>query len=126
LDAFADDDRKAVESARVAAWESYQAPIKAELERARGLIERAQQEAPEVRLADVVAELADPLEISRRVVQSAVRRAAYALRGQGGAATGALRAFAKEYAARNDERYTSYLYSASPDSPLEVAPVAAV
>jgi len=125
LDAFADDDRKSVESARVAAWEAYQAPIKAELERASGLIARAQQESPNVRLADVVAELADPLEVSRRVVQSAVRRAAYALRGREGAAAGALRGFAKDYATRNGERYLSFLYSASPDSPLKVTPVAA-
>ena len=125
LDAFEDEDRKAVESARVAAWEAYLAPIKGELDRARGLIERAQQESPEVRLAEVVAELADPLETSRRVVQSAVRRAAYALRGREGAAAGALRAFAKEYAERNATRYTSLLYSASPDSPLKVTPIAA-
>ncbi|HEY8806182.1 MAG TPA: thiamine pyrophosphate-dependent enzyme [Candidatus Limnocylindria bacterium] len=125
LDAFADEDRKTVESARIAAWEAYQAPIKAELDRARGLIERAQQEAPEVRLADVVAELADPLEISRRVVQSAVRRAGYALRGREDAASNALRAFAKEYAERNAERYGSFLYSRSADSPLNVTPIAA-
>jgi pyruvate/2-oxoglutarate/acetoin dehydrogenase E1 component/TPP-dependent pyruvate/acetoin dehydrogenase alpha subunit len=125
LDAFEDEDRKSVESARVAAWEAYQTPIKAELDRARGLIERAQQEAPDVRLADVVAELADPLEVSRRVVQSAVRRAAYALRGRDGAASGALRAFAKEYAERNAERYTSFLYSRSAESPLNVTPIAA-
>jgi len=125
LDAFEDEDRNAVESARIAAWEAYQAPIKSELDRARGLIELAQQEAPDVRLADVVAELADPLEISRRIVQSSVRRAAYALRGREGAAAGALRAFAKEYAERNADRYTSFLYSRSPDSPLNVTPVAA-
>ena len=125
LDAFEADDRRAVESARVAAWEAYQAPIKAELDRARGLIERAQQEAPDVRLAEVIAELADPLEVTRRTVQSAVRRAAYALRGADGAAAGALRAFAKEYAERNRERYTSFLYSRSSESPLRVTPVAA-
>jgi pyruvate/2-oxoglutarate/acetoin dehydrogenase E1 component/TPP-dependent pyruvate/acetoin dehydrogenase alpha subunit len=125
LDAFEDEDRKSVESARVAAWEAYQAPIKAELDRARGLIERARQEAPDVRLADVVAELADPLEISRRVVQSTLRRAAYALRGRDGAASGALRAFAKEYAERNADRYTSFLYSRSAESPLKVTPIAA-
>ena len=125
LDSFADEDRKAVESARVAAWEAYLDPIKGELDRARGLIERAQQEAPDVRLADVVAELADPLEVSRRVVQSAVRRAGYALRGRDGAASGALRAFAKGYAERNQERYTSSLYSRSADSPLNVTPIAA-
>jgi pyruvate/2-oxoglutarate/acetoin dehydrogenase E1 component/TPP-dependent pyruvate/acetoin dehydrogenase alpha subunit len=125
LDAFEDEDRKSVESARVAAWEAYQAPIKAELDRARGLIDRAQQEAPDVRLAEVVAELADPLEVSRRVVQSAVRRAAYALRGREGAAAGALRAFAKDYAERNADRYTSSLYSRSADSPLNVTPIAA-
>ncbi|MHB8630296.1 MAG: alpha-ketoacid dehydrogenase subunit alpha/beta, partial [Candidatus Limnocylindria bacterium] len=125
LDVFEDEDRRAVESARIAAWEAHQAPIRSELERARGLIERAQQEVPDVRLADVVAELADPLEVSRRVVQSAIRRAAYALRDRDGAATGALRAFAKEYAARNEERYTSFLYSRSADSPLKVTPIAA-
>jgi len=125
LDAVEADDRKAVESARVAAWEAYQAPIKAELDRARGLIERAQQEAPDVRLAEVVAELADPLEVTRRTVQSAVRRAVYALRAVDGAAAGALRAFAKDYAERNRDRYTSFLYSRSAESPLRVTPVAA-
>jgi pyruvate/2-oxoglutarate/acetoin dehydrogenase E1 component/TPP-dependent pyruvate/acetoin dehydrogenase alpha subunit len=125
LDMLEDEDRKTVESARVAAWEAYLDPIKGELDRARGLIERAQQEAPDVRLADVVAELADPLEVSRRVVQSAVRRAGYALRGRDGAASGALRAFAKEYAERNQERYRSTLYSRSADSPLNVTPIAA-
>ncbi|HEV2250911.1 MAG TPA: thiamine pyrophosphate-dependent enzyme [Candidatus Limnocylindria bacterium] len=125
LDAFEDEDRKTVESARVAAHEAYQAPIKAELDRARGLIERAQQESPDVRLAEVVAELADPLEISRRAVQSAVRRAVYSLRGREGAASGALRAFAKGYAERNAERYGAFLYSRSADSPLKVTPIAA-
>jgi pyruvate/2-oxoglutarate/acetoin dehydrogenase E1 component/TPP-dependent pyruvate/acetoin dehydrogenase alpha subunit len=125
LDAFEDEDRKSVESARVAAWEAYQGPIKSELDRARGLIERAQQEAPDVRLADVIAELADPLDVSRRVVQSAVRRAVYALRGRDGAASGALRAFAKDYADRNADRYRSFLYSRSVDSPLKVPPIAA-
>jgi pyruvate/2-oxoglutarate/acetoin dehydrogenase E1 component/TPP-dependent pyruvate/acetoin dehydrogenase alpha subunit len=125
LDAFEDEDRKAVESARVAAADAYLTPIRGELDRARGLLERAQQESPEVRLAEVVAELADPLEVSRRVVQSAVRRAAYALRGRDGAAAGALRAFAKDFAGRNQERYSSFLYSASPESPLKVTPIAA-
>ena len=125
LDAYEDEDRKAVESARAAAWDAYLDPIRGELDRARGLLERAQQESPEVRLADVVAELADPLEVSRRVVQSAVRRAVYGLRGREGAAAGALRAFAKDYAERNAERYSSFLYSSSPDSPLKVTPIAA-
>ena len=125
LDAFEDEDRKTVEAARVAAADSYLMPIRAELDRARGLLERAQQESPEVRLAEVVAELADPLEVSRRVVQSAVRRAAYALRGREGAAAAALRAFAKDYAARNGERYASFLYSSSSESPLQITPIAA-
>ena len=126
LDAFEAEDRKAVEAARVAEWDAYLDPIKAELDRARGLIERAQQEAPDIRLADAIAELADPLETSRRVVQSVVRRAAFALRGRDGAATGALRAFAREYATRNLDRYGSFLYSRSAESPLRVDPVAAL
>jgi pyruvate/2-oxoglutarate/acetoin dehydrogenase E1 component/TPP-dependent pyruvate/acetoin dehydrogenase alpha subunit len=125
LDAYEDEDRRAVESARVAAWDAYLDPIRGELERARGLLERARQESPEARLADVVAELADPLEVSRRVVQSAVRRGIYALRGREGAAVGALRAFAKDYAERNVARYASFLYSSSPESPLAVTPIVA-
>lgn len=125
LDDCEDEDRKAVEAVRVAQSDAYLGPIRGELERARGLLERAQQESPEVRLADVVAELADPLEVSRRAVQSAVRRAAYGLRHRDGAAAGALRAFAKDYAQRNAERYSSFLYSASAESPLNVTPIAA-
>jgi len=125
LDAYEDEDRAAVEATRVAAWDAYLDPIRGELDRARGLLERAQQESPDARLAEVVAELADPLEVTRRVVQSAVRRALYALRGRESAAAGALRAFATDFASRNRERYATHLYSGSPDSPLQVAPVAA-
>ena len=125
LDAYEDEDRKAVEATRIAAWDAYLDPIRGELDRARGLLERAQQESPDARLAEVVAELADPLEVTRRVVQSAIRRALYVLRGRDGAASGALRAFATDFAARNSERYATHLYSSSADSPLKVAPVAA-
>ncbi len=124
LDGFEREDREAVESARVAAFEAYQRPIRAELERARALIERAQQEAPDVRLADAIAELADPLEVSRRVVHAAVSRAAYALRGRDGPAAAALEAFVTDFRHRNLRRYTAHLYSESPESPLAVAPIA--
>ena len=124
LDGYEDEDRRAVEDIRAEAYEAYQRPIRAELDRGRGLVERAQQESPEVRLAEEIAELADPAEVTRRVVQSAIRRAGYALRGRTGPAAGALRAFAIDYASGNVARYRSYLYSRSPDSPLAVRPVA--
>ncbi len=126
LDAHEREDRFAVEEIRVAAWEAYQAPIRAELEQARELIGRAAAERPEAGLSSLVAELADPPETTRRVVSSALSRAAFALRGQDGAATTELCGQAARYRAENDDRYRAHLYSGSSESPLRITPVAPV
>jgi len=123
LDAHEREDRTAVEEIRVAAWEAYQEPIRTELDQARRLIERAAAEVPDAGLAPLVAEVAAPEETTRRVVASALSRAAFVLRGQGGDAAGELRAHAARYRAENDDRYRAHLYSGSSESPLRIEPV---
>ena len=123
LDAHEREDRLAVEEIRVAAWEAYQAPIRAEQDQARRFIERAAAEVPDAGLTPLVAEVADPEEATRRVIASALSRAAFALRGQGGDAAGELRTHAARYRSENDDRYRAHLYSSSTESPLRIAPV---
>jgi len=120
------EDRMAVEEIRVAAWEAYQKPIRAELAEARGLIEHAAAEIPDAGLTPLVAEVADPEETTRRVIATALARASFALRGREGGVAGELRAHAARYRAENDDRYGAHLYSSSGDSPLAITPVAPV
>ena len=123
LDGLEREDRTAVEDIRVAAWDAYQAPILAELHEARACMERAAAEAPEAGLAPLLTELADQEGATRRVVASALLRAAFALRGQDGGAAVKLRTHAAGYRHDNDDRYRAHLYSSSNESPLRIEPV---
>ncbi|GAC1488150.1 MAG: alpha-ketoacid dehydrogenase subunit alpha/beta [Candidatus Limnocylindrales bacterium] len=123
LKAHEREDRTAVEEIRVAAWEAYQTPIRDELATARALIERAAIEIPDAGLTPLVAEVADPEETTRRVIGSALTRAAFAVRGRGEAVAGELRRAASDYRAENDDRYGAHLYSGSSESPLKIMPV---
>ncbi len=123
LDEHEREDRTAVEDIRVAAWDAYQAPILAELDEARAVMERAAAEAPDAGLAPLLAELADQEGATRRVVASALLRAAFALRGHDGGAAVKLRTHAAGYRHDNDDRYRAHLYSSSNESPLRIEPV---
>jgi len=123
LDGLEREDRTAVEDIRVAAWDAYQAPILAELGEARACMELAAAEAPDAGLAPLLAELADQEGATRRVVASALLRAAFALRGHDGDSAAKLRTHAADYRRENDDRYRAHLYSSSNESPLRIEPV---
>ena len=119
LDQYERADRVEVERIREQAFEAYQAPIRAERERALTVIEAAEQESA-VDLAAIIAELRAAEEPTRRLVAATAARALAELRRSDGPARAELAAFVEEYRAENEQRFNSQLYSRSTDSPLRV------
>src|SRR2546422_4973240 len=123
LDEIERTERADVERIREEAWEAYQAPIRDDRARALSAIEQASRES-NVDLSAIVEELRSAEAPSRRLVAAAARRALVALRGHDGTARAELAAFFESYARQNDERFNSYLYSRSAESPLRIGAVA--
>jgi pyruvate/2-oxoglutarate/acetoin dehydrogenase E1 component/TPP-dependent pyruvate/acetoin dehydrogenase alpha subunit len=123
LDAYERADRADVEHTREAAWEAFLAPIRADRDRAIAAIQAAVG-TEESEIGPIVEELRAAEPPTRRLVASAARRALIALRRREGRAGDELAAFVESYAKQNEERFNSYLYSRSTDSPLRVGAVA--
>jgi 2-oxoisovalerate dehydrogenase E1 component len=113
-------DKEAVEAARDLAWEAFQSPIRAERDRAVGILRRV--DMPEV--AEITNALDEAHKITRSFVMASATRALFQLRGLESPARTELAKFVDEYRRQNLERYNSHLYSSSPDSPLNVEAVA--
>jgi pyruvate/2-oxoglutarate/acetoin dehydrogenase E1 component/TPP-dependent pyruvate/acetoin dehydrogenase alpha subunit len=109
-------DKEAVEAARDLAWEAFQAPIRAERDRAVAILRRL--DMPEV--AGITSALDEASKVTRALVMSSATRALHQLRGIESPARLELAKFVQDYRRENDERYNSFLYSRSPESPLEV------
>ncbi len=114
-------DKEAVEAARDLAWEAFQAPIRAERDRAVALLRKI--DMPEV--ADITSALDDANKVTRALVLSSATRVLHQTRGLDSEARRELAQFVEEYRREGHERYNSHLYSQSPDSPLNVPVVAA-
>src|SRR6059036_1614545 len=123
LDAFERTERAEVERIREAAWDANLAPILADRERALVAIEAAARES-DTDLAEIVDELRTAEAPSRRLVAATAARALVALSRAGGPRRAGLAAFVQAYRAENDERFNSYLYSRSDESPLRIGAVA--
>jgi 2-oxoisovalerate dehydrogenase E1 component len=115
-------DKEAVEAARDLAWEAFQAPIRAERDRAVAILKRV--DMPEV--APITNLLDEAGKVTRSLVMSTSTRALHRLRGIDSPARTELAKFVKEYRRENHERYNSHLYSRSDESPLNVPAVPAV
>jgi pyruvate/2-oxoglutarate/acetoin dehydrogenase E1 component/TPP-dependent pyruvate/acetoin dehydrogenase alpha subunit len=109
-------DKEAVEAARDLAWEAFQAPIRAERDRAVAILRGVGM--PEV--AGITNSLDEATKVTRALVMSSATRALHQLRGIESPARLELAKFVQEYRRENDERYNSFLYSRSPESPLDV------
>src|SRR2546423_13483966 len=114
-------DKEAVEAARDLAWEAFQSPIRAERDSAVAILRRV--DMPEV--AEITNSLDEAHKVTRSLVMSSASRALHQLRGIDSPPRAELAKFVAEYRRVNDERYNSYLYSRSPDSPLNVPVVPA-
>lgn len=123
LDEFEADDRRVVETARKEAWQSLMEPIRREQADALTLMRRVAEESPSEALQSAMTELRDPLTLNRRIIASSLRRSLFALRGHESDAKTELARFSEKYRDEKKELYNSYLFSRSPDSPLEVGEV---
>src|SRR5690242_20445818 len=115
-------DKEAVEAARDLAWEAFQSPIRAERDRAVTILRRI--DMPEV--AEITDSLDEASKVTRALIMSSASRALHRLRGLDSPARSELAQFVSEYRRENDERYNSFLYSRSEESPLSVPVVPAV
>jgi pyruvate/2-oxoglutarate/acetoin dehydrogenase E1 component/TPP-dependent pyruvate/acetoin dehydrogenase alpha subunit len=109
-------DKEAVEAARDLAWEAFQSPIRAERDRAVSILRRI--DMPEV--AEITNSLDEASKVTRSLVISSASRALHQIRGIDSPARAELAKFVAGYRQENAERYNSYLYSQSSESPLEV------
>src|SRR5206468_2948630 len=112
-------DKEAVEAARDLAWEAFQAPIRVERDKAVAILRRI--DMPEV--AEITNSLDEAHKVTRSLVMSSASRALHRLRGLESPAPTELAKFVAAYRRENDDRYNSFLYSSSAESPLHV-PVA--
>jgi len=109
-------DKEAVEAARDLAWEAFQAPIRAERDRAVAILRRI--DMPEV--AEITNSLDEAHKVTRALVMSSATRVLHQTRGISSPARDELAQFVASYGRENDERYNSHLYSSSEESPLRV------
>ena len=114
-------DREAVEAARDLAWDAYQAPIREERARLVAILGRA----PAHDAQAIAAGLVESTKVTRAMVMGAASRALATMRGTESAVRDELTAFVKAYGGENNERYNSYVYSVSAESPLNVPVVPA-
>jgi 2-oxoisovalerate dehydrogenase E1 component len=110
-------DKEAVEAARDLAWEAFQAPIRAERDRAVAILKRI--DMPEI--AEITQLLSESGKVTRSFVMSSAARALHRLRGLESPSRAELAQFVDGYQRENSERYNSHVYSRSEDSPLKVA-----
>ena len=109
-------DKEAVEAARDLAWEAFQSPIRAERDRAVTILRSI--DMPEV--AEITNSLDEAHKVTRSLIMSSASRALHRLRGLESPARSELAGFVADYRHENDDRYNSFLYSRSAESPLSV------
>ena len=109
-------DKEAVEAARDLAWEAFQAPIRAERDRAVTILRSI--DMPEV--AEITNALDEAHKVTRSLIMSSASRALHRLRGLESPARTQLAGFVADYRRENEDRYNSFLYSRSVESPLSV------
>lgn len=118
--------KQVAKQARIDAWNAYQQSMKGDFDEAVDLLQQAARHHP--RSADLMAireELRKTVSPLRRDAAAAVRRAIRLLRTDGGSARQGLRAWLERTNEANVDRFSSYLYSQSPESPMRVEGVPA-
>ncbi len=126
LDTVELDAKNAIKQARIDAWNAYQQSMKTDLDEAIDLLQQAARHHS--KSADLMAireELRKTVTPLRRDAVSAVRKAIRLLRTDGGNARQGLKVWLDRTSDENMDRFSSYLYSQSSESPMLVAGVPA-
>ncbi|MGA0556407.1 alpha-ketoacid dehydrogenase subunit alpha/beta [Larkinella sp. VNQ87] len=126
LDAIEREASKTAKTARQEAWSAYLDSLKGDYDETMSLLKQAAETAREGRFINQIREqLRTTYTPIRRDAVAAVKRALRYLRTDESEAKQGLLAWLNRTSAENEERYSSHLYSQSPDSPLKVTPVPA-
>ncbi len=126
LEAIESEAKQVTKKARIDAWNAYQESMKGDFDQALDLLQQAARHNP--KSAEIMAireELRKIVGPIRRDAVAAVRKALRVLRTDNGAGRQQLRVWLDRTTAENAERYSSHLYSDSPDSPMRVEAVPA-
>ncbi|MGD9093273.1 MAG: transketolase C-terminal domain-containing protein, partial [Anaerolineales bacterium] len=115
------EDRKLVEAERKEAWEAYTSPLHAERQQVLELLENLGRTSPqEKEIADIRQKLATPLQPLRRDIYAAINATLVATRYQETPARRKIIDWKEIHDPIQADRFSSYLYSQSMDSALNV------
>lgn len=127
LDTLEQEDRKLVREVQRKAWDTYRAPIDAEIKEAVAMLERvAESSSHRNQIEKAVAELRRIQAPFRRDLMRTIATVLVSVRTEDSQAKHDLVRWRGEQDRLNAERYGSDLYSASANAALSIAPVAAV
>ncbi|QJW88327.1 transketolase [Spirosoma taeanense] len=126
LDTIDSEAKKAAQQARSDAWNAFQTSMKADYNESVELLQQvARHNAKSAELMAIREELRKTVSPLRRDIVGAVRKALRVLRMDAGAGKQQLKAWLERAEPENADRFNSYLYSHSPESPLLVEAVPA-
>ncbi len=126
LETLEAEARETAKQARITAWTAFQASMKSDHDEALDLLQQAARHNPKsaqlMAIREELRKIATPV---RRDSVTAVRRALRLLRNDGGTGKQQLRAWFDRTDTENADRFSSHLYSQSPESPMQVTGVPA-
>jgi pyruvate/2-oxoglutarate/acetoin dehydrogenase E1 component/TPP-dependent pyruvate/acetoin dehydrogenase alpha subunit len=126
LESIEADAKEVAKKARISAWNAYQQSLKGDFDEAVDLLQQvARHNAKSAELMAIREELRKTPTPLRRDAVTAIRKAIRLLRTDTGTAPGLLRTWLARTNADNEDRFSSYLYSQSPESPMLVEGVPA-
>ncbi|MVM29549.1 transketolase [Spirosoma sp. HMF4905] len=126
LEAIEAEAKQATKQARIEAWNAFQGSMKADFDEALDLLQQAARHNPKsAELMAIREELRKTFTPIRRDAVAAIRKALRLLRTDSSSANQRLKAWLDRTNAENNDRFSSHLYSESPDSPMRVEAVPA-
>jgi pyruvate/2-oxoglutarate/acetoin dehydrogenase E1 component/TPP-dependent pyruvate/acetoin dehydrogenase alpha subunit len=124
LEAMEKAAKKHVRESKIAAWKAFLDPIKQELSELKNWLGQAQEQSSNgAFIAQLTAELNALMDPLRKDIYSIARRALRQMRGEDIPVRQGLSQWITEQMARNGEKYSSHLHSASSKSSLKVSPI---
>lgn len=126
LEAIETEVKQLTKSARISAWNAFQSSLKGDFDEALDLLQQTARHNPKsAELMTIREELRKTFSPVRRDAVSAIRKALRVLRNDTGAGRQRLKAWLERTNADNTDRFSSHLYSQSPESPMLVEAVPA-
>ncbi|QIP12053.1 transketolase [Spirosoma aureum] len=126
LEAIEVEARQTAKKARTDSWHAFEQSMKGDFDSAIVLLQQVARHNPKsAELMAIREELRKTVNPLRRDAVAAIRKAQRLLRNDTGASRSHLKAWLERTKEENADRYNSYLYSHSPESPMLVEPLPA-